>query len=193
MRAFTPKQRLFIKNYVIHKNASKAAIEAGYSKKCARQIGRQNLTKVYIAEAIEKLLKVLEYKAEVTAERVIKEIAILAFADSKDFFYIDEDGQKVARRLDEIPEGMTRAIESISEDRVIRENPDGSQIIVHDKVKYKLHSKPRSLEMLCKHLGLYADEKIRLGLSFQSEDGDPVEFVMKVVHTNGTSAEEEKD
>ena len=32
---FTPKQRLFIETYLIHKNATKAAIAAGFSERSA--------------------------------------------------------------------------------------------------------------------------------------------------------------
>ena len=46
----TPKQRRFVELY--NGNATEAAIAAGYSRKTARAIGRQNLTKPYIAEAV---------------------------------------------------------------------------------------------------------------------------------------------
>ena len=46
----TPKQRRFVELY--NGNATEAAIAAGYSQKTARAIGRQNLTKPYIAEAV---------------------------------------------------------------------------------------------------------------------------------------------
>ena len=36
---FTPKQRLFIETYLIHKNATKAAIAAGFSERSANNQG----------------------------------------------------------------------------------------------------------------------------------------------------------
>ena len=91
-----------------------------------------------------------------------------------------------------MPEHASRAIESISEDRIIRENPDGSQIVVHDKYKFKMHSKTQALEKLFKHLGLAAEERHRFGL--EGVDGQPIEFVLKIVNTNGTGPEDdEKD
>jgi len=191
MKKLTPKQRLFIKEYLIDKNATAAAIRAGYSKKAATQIGAENRRKPYIKEIIDKAIKELEWKAEVSAERVLREWALIAFADQKDYTIIGEDGQVTFKRFEEMPEHASRAIESISEDRVIKENPDGSQIVVYDKIKYKLHSKTRALEALTRYLNMYPDQKINLGL--EGVDGQPIEFTIKHVNTNGASGDNEED
>jgi phage terminase small subunit len=57
MANLTPKQRLFIQEYLIDKNASRAAIAAGYSKKTASFIGSENLKKPYIKDAIEEVIR----------------------------------------------------------------------------------------------------------------------------------------
>ncbi|WP_282806453.1 terminase small subunit [Lactobacillus isalae] len=54
MTKLTQKQRRFIDEYIISGNATQAAIKAGYSKKTARKIGQENLTKPDIKAAIEK-------------------------------------------------------------------------------------------------------------------------------------------
>ncbi|MGG6834831.1 UNVERIFIED_CONTAM: terminase small subunit, partial [Streptococcus canis] len=41
----TLKQKRFADEYIISANATAAAIKAGYSKKTARSIGQENLTK----------------------------------------------------------------------------------------------------------------------------------------------------
>ena len=55
----TLKQKRFADEYIISANATAAAIKAGYSKKTARSIGQENLTKpdikAYIDERLEKL------------------------------------------------------------------------------------------------------------------------------------------
>lgn len=55
----TAKQKKFADAYIKSGNATQSAIEAGYSKKTARTIGQQNLTKLdiknYIDERMEKL------------------------------------------------------------------------------------------------------------------------------------------
>ena len=49
----TVKQRRFVGAFLISGNATQAAIEAGYSKKTARSIGQENLTKPAIKAAID--------------------------------------------------------------------------------------------------------------------------------------------
>jgi len=51
-KKLTPKQSLFVKEYLIDLNATQASIRAGYSKKTAKQIGTENLAKPAIAKAI---------------------------------------------------------------------------------------------------------------------------------------------
>ena len=48
----TAKQQRFCDEYLIDLNATQAAIRAGYSKKTAKQIGQQNLTKLDLKEYI---------------------------------------------------------------------------------------------------------------------------------------------
>ncbi len=55
MTELTPKQQLFVDEYLIDLNATKAAIRAGYSEKTAYSIGQENLNKPDIAEAIDRL------------------------------------------------------------------------------------------------------------------------------------------
>ena len=51
----TYKQELFIQEYIKTGNATSSAMKAGYSKKTARAIGQENLTKPYIKKRIEEL------------------------------------------------------------------------------------------------------------------------------------------
>jgi phage terminase small subunit len=51
----SPKQKLFAQNYAKSKNATQAAIDAGYSKKTAKSIGSENLTKPDIQEYLNEL------------------------------------------------------------------------------------------------------------------------------------------
>lgn len=49
----TAKQKRFCDEYLIDLNATQAAIRSGYSKKTARKIGQENLTKPDIKEYIQ--------------------------------------------------------------------------------------------------------------------------------------------
>lgn len=52
-RPLTPKQDMFVREYLIDLNATQAAIRAGYSVKTAGSIGEENLKKPEIAAAIQ--------------------------------------------------------------------------------------------------------------------------------------------
>jgi phage terminase small subunit len=75
------KQKRFVSEYVVDLNGSRAARASGYSKKNARVIATENLAKPAIKKAVEEAQAKLAAKTEITAERVLQEIAKLAFAD----------------------------------------------------------------------------------------------------------------
>jgi phage terminase small subunit len=60
MGALTEKQKRFCDFYIKFGNATEAAIQSGYSKKTAKQIGQQNLSKVYLRSYIDSRLEKLE-------------------------------------------------------------------------------------------------------------------------------------
>lgn len=65
------KQRRFCEEYVISGNATEAAKKAGYSEKTAREIGRQNLTKLDIQKYIQELTKAPQNGRIATGEEVL--------------------------------------------------------------------------------------------------------------------------
>lgn len=65
------KQKRFVAEYLIDLNATQAAIRAGYSVKTARQVGAENLSKPYIADAIAEGAGKRIAKAEITAQDVL--------------------------------------------------------------------------------------------------------------------------
>ncbi|MEI6092955.1 MAG: terminase small subunit [bacterium] len=77
-KQLTPKQKRFIDNYLISLNATDAAIKAEYSEKTARAIGCELLTKPNIQSEIEKRIKKIEDKTEITVEYVLNGLNTLA-------------------------------------------------------------------------------------------------------------------
>ena len=85
----TPKQRKFVQNYLINGgNATKAALDAGYSKKTAYASGKENLHKPLIAAAIDAEKAKSAKKYNITRERVVEMILDVA-----------ENGEHEANRL----------------------------------------------------------------------------------------------
>lgn len=72
------KQDKFIKEYIKTSNATQAAIKAGYSKKSARQIGSENLSKPYIKEKIDKVMNKVEEEMGLNAEFVLNNLMYFA-------------------------------------------------------------------------------------------------------------------
>ncbi len=70
----TPKQARFIIEYERDRNASAAAIRAGYSDKGARQRGSELLAKRNIREAIEKLNEAAVERAGIDQDWVIERL-----------------------------------------------------------------------------------------------------------------------
>jgi len=74
IRKLTPKQTLFVAEYLIDLNASAAARRAGYSAKTAFRIGQENMQKLAIQESIQKALAKRATKIELTADKVLSDI-----------------------------------------------------------------------------------------------------------------------
>lgn len=68
----TPKQKAFADYYIETGNATESAIKAGYSKKTARVIGQENLTKLAIKTYIDEKMEQLADKRIAKAEEVLE-------------------------------------------------------------------------------------------------------------------------
>lgn len=74
----TEKQRRFADYYIETGNATESAVRAGYSKKTAKEIGCENLTKPNIKGYIDEHLKLLADKRIMNAEEVMKLLTSIA-------------------------------------------------------------------------------------------------------------------
>lgn len=68
----TLKQQRFADEYIISGNATEAAIKAGYSKRTARNIGQENLTKPNIKNYIDQRIAEMKSKQIATADEVLR-------------------------------------------------------------------------------------------------------------------------
>lgn len=140
----TPKQRRFIDEYLIDLNATQAAIRAGYSKKTAQQIGAENLSKPVIQAEIQKRQAKLQNKLEITQERVLQELAAIAFANGADFAKVVNIGSLPMVEMIPTEELTPEKLPAIAG---IKANQYGVEVKLHDKVK--------ALELLGKYLGTF--------------------------------------
>lgn len=87
MKELTTKQRLFVEAYLANPNATEAALKAGYSKKTAYSQGQRLLKNVEIAARLEKRLD----EAAMSADEVLKELALIAKCDWQEFVEVRRD------------------------------------------------------------------------------------------------------
>jgi phage terminase small subunit len=139
----TKHERLFIAAYVgaAGRNATEAAIRAGYSRKTARTIGSKLLTKVDIRAAVNAKLEQLEDASGVTAERVIRELARIGFSDVREL--VDDTGR--LRPLHELSNDVAATIASV-------------EVLANFSTKIKVWDKPAALQTLCRHFGILRDK-----------------------------------
>lgn len=158
------RQLCFIDEYLIDLNAMQAASRAGYSKKTASEQGFALLRKPQIQQAIQVRQKELANKAGVTRERIIGELAKIAFSDTRKLFNGD-GSMKLVVDIDDETAGALAVVESIE----MNSAGETGQPQNFTK-KIKLWDKLGALEKLIKHLGLEGDTKPEPELTAAQQD-----------------------
>lgn len=74
----TEKQKRFADYYIESGNATESAIKAKYSKKTAKEIGSENLTKPHISEYINKRLAEMDSKRVMGATEALQMLTSIA-------------------------------------------------------------------------------------------------------------------
>ena len=131
---------------MIDLNATQAAIRAGYSPDSARDIGCENLTKPNIKAAIDRAMAERSRRTGINQDRVIQEIAKLAFLNPVDVIDMDEATVRGEAHRDD-----TACIASVK----VKNIPTDDGAITEREVK--TYDKLKALELLGKHLGMFTD------------------------------------
>lgn len=145
----TIKQQRFVSEYLLDSNATQAAIRAGYSPKTAEQQGCRLLRNAHVQAAVGTKTEKILNKLEVTAERVLKERARLAFLDPRKF--LDAKGKPLG--IHQLDDDTAAAVAGFEYENVKVGNRIEARV-----AKVKLSDKAASLTALEKHLGLYKDD-----------------------------------
>lgn len=95
IRKLTPRQDRFCREYVIDQNGAQAALRAGYSKKAANVRACEMLNFPHIQERIAVLQKKVNDKLEVSAARIVQELATIAFVDQTDLGKVVKCSDKI--------------------------------------------------------------------------------------------------
>ncbi|GAA0122237.1 terminase small subunit [Clostridium faecium] len=165
----TPKQKIFVDEYLVDLNATRA-YKAAYKNikkdETARANGSRLLTNANVKEYIDKRMKDREKRTEITQDFVLKELYAIASARGSDFAKVvqksymrpilDKEGKPTGEEeevfykdveltlTDDLPEDKKKAIAAIKQTKF------GIEVASCDKVK--------ALELLGKHLGMFKDK-----------------------------------
>ena len=138
------KQLRFCEEYLIDLNATQAAIRAGYSPKTAKEQGSRLLSNANVRARIDKDIAERSKRVGVNQQRVIRELARIAFVKITDVVDIEE-----AIINPEADPGDLAAIASVK----VKTIPNEAGMGIEREVK--LADKIKALDLLGRHLGMY--------------------------------------
>lgn len=141
----TARERAFVDHYFVEPNATKAATEAGYSPRTAKVQGSRLLTRVNVQNALEVKRTKREERTEVTADRVIEELAAVGFAKITDYASWDTKKGIVITDSKALSDAQAAGILEVTPVLL----PDGRVF-----PKIKLHNKLGALRDLGVHTGV---------------------------------------
>lgn len=164
----TPKQKLFVDEYLVDLNATRAYKAAGYrvkSDNAAGVEGHKLLRNPKIDLYLKEKMKEREKRTEITQDKVLKELAKIGFANATDYArvvekeYLEQVKDENGNIISEIPKTY-KAVEIESTDNI---DTDKQSAIAGIKmgangIEVKLNDKVKALELIGRHLGMFTDK-----------------------------------
>lgn len=180
--ALTPKQKIFVDEYLIDLNATRA-YKVAYPKvkkdEVAKAAGSRLLTNVNVAEYIQERMKEREKRTEITQDRVLQELEKLVLFDIRKLF--DSNGKPVdISILDDDTAACIAGLEVVDYFEGAGDDRGGAGYVK----KYKLTDKLRAIELMGRHLGMFKD---KMELSGEVRTNNPyasltTEELKKMIH-----------
>lgn len=158
----TEKQKIFADEYLIDLNATRAYRVAYPSVKrdeTARANSSRMLTNANVAKYIADRMQERQKRTEITQDRVLEELAAIAFARATD--YAEVKGECVGiKDTDSLTDQQIKAIAGIKEGKF--------------GIELKLNDKEKALELLGRHLGMFKDKVEVSGLEDEKKKLDDI-------------------
>lgn len=160
----SPKDVLFVAEYLTDFNATRAAIAVGHSRKTASQIGYQLLQKSSVQAEIQRQTAIVADGLGLTTQRLLLERLKIAFADITQYVefgqkevqvmgpfgpIFDKDGKPVMKKVNHVTFKESAEVDGTLISQV-KQGKDG--------VSIKLHDKQKALDVLDKYLDLLPDK-----------------------------------
>lgn len=184
MAKLTKKQQRFVDEYLIDLNATQAAIRAGYSVKTAQEQGSQNLSKLMVQQAIEEQMTERSKRTEITQDKVLRELAAIAFAKATDYasviekqaVYTTDEGVRIPLHDENGNAVMIQDVQLVLTDTLNDVQKSALAGIKHGKygIEVTMCSKEKALELLGRHLGMFKDKVELSGIETEMSKLDAI-------------------
>lgn len=152
----TPKQQRFVAEYLIDLNATAAYIRAGYAPRggnVAEANSSRLLRNAKVAEAVQAAMKARENRTHITQDRVLQELARIAFFDIRRL-YREDGSMKAPNELDDESAAVLAGVEVMEE---FAGSGQERTLIGYTK-KAKVWDKGSALTLAMRHLGMLTDK-----------------------------------
>lgn len=151
------RQQKFVELYLQNFNATRSAIDAGYSEKTACSIGWENLRKPEIKDAISRRLS----ETAMSPEEVIKRLGEHARGSVSSFLTQDDDNISIDLTTPQAKANL-HLVKKITQRRIIRTKGDDEEID-DTTLSIELYPADGALNTLAKYHGLLTDYTGRNG------------------------------
>lgn len=158
----TEKQKIFADEYLIDLNATRAYRVAYPSVKrdeTARANSSRMLTNANVAKYIADRMQERQKRTEITQDRVLEELAAIAFARATDYAEVKGECVRI-KDTDSLTDQQIKAIAGIKEGKF--------------GIELKLNDKEKALELLGRHLGMFKDKVEVSGLEDEKKKLDDI-------------------
>lgn len=159
MSVMTIQKKLFARYYISSArfNGERAAIMAGYSEKTAGSQASRLLKDVNVRAFIDKELDRTAKRIDITADRIIQELARIGFSNMMDYVRLTSQGDPLID-LSQLTRDRAAAISKIViEDYVEGRGEDAREV---KRIRFELHDKRAALIDLGKHIGLFRESSL---------------------------------
>lgn len=151
----TPKQKRFVDEYLIDMNATRAYTVAYPSVKkyeVAAQAGSRLLRNVKVQKKIAERIHDRELRTEITQDKVVKELAAIAFSNGSDFAKVITKKTDDGKEYQDVEMYDTDSLTAEKKKAIagIKVGKNGIEVNACDKIK--------ALELLGRHLGMFRDK-----------------------------------
>lgn len=154
------REKVVVAHYMQGVNQKESLIRAGYSKHLANQ-STVFFSKPHIRAEIARRQKAIMDKQELTQEWIVEKLMLIAGANPGELIEIDDEGnrtinwKKFGPRLQFLVQDF--------EEEVYTEGR-GPQARKVKRIKVKNADRLRAVDMLCKILGLYVENKVEVNI-----------------------------